>query len=84
MQDLLQILYPQTAQVAQEKTTPIYGDMGPYLDIGSDLDFGFFKPSPEKLAATKQQQPTKIAAGGYIDDLLMENLTVDDLLRLLR
>jgi hypothetical protein len=58
--------------------------MGPYLDVGSDLDFGFFKPSAEKQAATKQAQPTKIAAGGYIDDLLAEGMTVDDLLNLLR
>jgi hypothetical protein len=58
--------------------------MGPYLDVGSDLDFGFFKPSPEKQAGTKQQQPTKIAAGGYIDDLLAGDMTADDLLNLLR
>jgi hypothetical protein len=75
---------PQALQMAQEVSTPIYGQMGPYLDIGSDLDFGFFKPSPEKQAGTKQQQPTKIAAGGYIDDLLAENMTADDLLNLLR
>jgi hypothetical protein len=48
------------------------------------LDFDFFKPSPEKQAATKQQQPTKIAAGGYIDDLLAGDMTVDELLNLLR
>jgi hypothetical protein len=75
---------PQALQAAQEVSTPIYGQMGPYLDIGSELDFGFFKPSPEKQAGTKQQQPTKIAAGGYIDDLLAENMTADDLLNLLR
>jgi hypothetical protein len=75
---------PQALQAAQEVSTPIYGQMGPYLDVGSELDFGFFKPSPEKQAGTKQQQPTKIAAGGYIDDLLAENMTADDLLNLLR
>jgi len=75
---------PQALQAAQEVSTPIYGQMGPYLDIGSELDFGFFKPSPEKQAATKQQQTTKIAAGGYIDDLLAEDMTADDLLNLLR
>jgi hypothetical protein len=58
--------------------------MGPYLDLGSPLDFDFFKPSPEKQAATKQTQPTKIAAGGYIDDLLAEGMSVDDLMNLLR
>jgi hypothetical protein len=75
---------PQAFQQAQTTTTPIYGEMGPYLDVGSPLDFDFLKPSPEKQAATKQQQPTKIAAGGYIDDLLAEGMTVDDLLNLLR
>jgi multidrug efflux pump subunit AcrA (membrane-fusion protein) len=75
---------PQALQMAQTTTTPIYGEMGPYLDLGSPLDFDFFKPSPEKQAATKQQQPTKIATGGYIDDLLAGDMTVDDLLNLLR
>jgi hypothetical protein len=75
---------PQAYQQAQQVSTPIYGEMGPYLDIGQDLDFGFFKPSPEKLAATKQQQPTKIATGGYIDDLLAGDMSVDELLNLLR
>jgi hypothetical protein len=75
---------PQAFQQAQTTTTPIYGEMGQYLDLGSPLDFDFFKPSPEKQAATKQQQPTKIAAGGYIDDLLAGDMTVDELLNLLR
>jgi hypothetical protein len=75
---------PQAFKQAQEISTPIYGQMGPYLDIGSELDFDFFKPSPEKQVGTKQQQTTKIAAGGYIDDLLAENMTADDLLNLLR
>ena len=75
---------PQAFQQAQTTTTPIYGEMGPYLDLGSPLDFDFFKPSPEKQAATKQQQPTKIATGGYIDDLLAGDMTVDELLNLLR
>ena len=75
---------PQAFQQAQEVSTPIYGQMGPYLELGSPLDVGFFQPSPEKQAATKQQQPTKIAAGGYIDDLLAGDMTADDLLNLLR
>jgi hypothetical protein len=75
---------PQAYRQAQETTAPIYGQMGPYLDLGSPLDVGFFQPSPEKQAGTKQQQPTKIAAGGYIDDLLAEGMSVDDLLNLLR
>jgi hypothetical protein len=80
----LQQQLPQAMQMAQTTTTPIYGEMGPYLDLGSPLDFDFFKPSAEKQAGAKQAQPTKIAAGGYIDDLLAEGMTVDDLLNLLR
>jgi hypothetical protein len=75
---------PQALRQAQTTTTPIYGEMGPYLDLGSPLDFGFFKPSAEKQAATKQQQPTKIATGGYIDDPQAGDMSVDDLLNLLR
>jgi hypothetical protein len=71
LQDIQQQL-PQAYQMAQTTATPIYGEMGPYLDIGSELDFGFFKPSPEKQAATKQQQTTKIASGGYLDDLITD------------
>jgi hypothetical protein len=75
---------PQAYRQAQETTTPIYGQMGEYLDLGAPLDVGFFQPSAEKQAGTKQQQPTKIAAGGYIDDLLAGDMTADDLLNLLR
>jgi hypothetical protein len=75
---------PQAFQQAQQVSTPIYGEMGPYLDLGSPLDFDFFKPSSEKQAVTKQQQPTKIATGGYIDDLLAGDMSVDELLNLLR
>lgn len=69
---------------AQTTTTPVYAEMGQYLDVGSPLDFDFFETATEKQAATKQQQPTKIAAGGYIDDLLAGDMTVDELLNLLR
>jgi len=75
---------PQALQMAQTTTTPIYGEMGPYLDLSSPLDFDFFKPSPEKQATTNRQQPTKIATGGYIDGLLVGDMSVDDLLNLLR
>jgi hypothetical protein len=80
----LQQQLPQSFQMSQTTSTPIYGEMGPYLDLGSPLDLDFFKPSPEKQAATKQAQPTKIAAGGYIDDLLVGDMSVDDLMNLLR
>jgi hypothetical protein len=59
----------------------LYGTME-YLDLSEE-----FKPSERKAkpaATTKQQQQTKMAQGGYLDDLLAENMSVDDLLNLLR
>jgi hypothetical protein len=75
---------PGAIQQSQTKIDPIYGEMGNYLELGSPLDVDFFKPSPEKKLSTKGQQTAKIATGGYIDDLLAEDMTVDDLLNLLR
>jgi hypothetical protein len=52
------------------------------LDIG-----GEFNPSNRKVtpaATQKQLQQTKMAQGGYLDNLLAENMSVDDLLKLLR
>ena len=73
--------------VSTETTSPIYaGPMGP---------FDLFATLPELLAddtdkedkkkTTRQtQQTTKMATGGLLDDLLAEQMTVDDLLNLLR
>ena len=76
-----------TAGVNTETTSPIYaGPMGA---------FDLFATLPELLAddtdkedkkkTTRQtQQTTKMATGGLLDDLLAEQMTVDDLLNLLR
>jgi hypothetical protein len=37
-----------------------------------------------KKSTQKGQQTTKMATGGHLDDLLAEQMTVDDLLNLLR
>jgi hypothetical protein len=66
-----------------ETTSPIYaGAMG---------DFDLFATLPELLSDDtgkkdnkKTQQTTKMATGGHLDDLLAEQMTVDDLLNLLR
>lgn len=68
-QQIMQQL-PQVARGMQTTTTPIYaGEMTPF-DLGSPLDVDFFKPSKEKQGSQTGQQPTKIATGGYLDDLL--------------
>jgi hypothetical protein len=72
-----------TPAVSTETTSPIYaGAMG---------DFDLFATLPELLSSDndkkdnkKTQQTTKMATGGHLDDLLAEQMTVDDLLKLLR
>ena len=70
-----------------EKTDPIYA-------TGMD-DFDLFATLEELLAdnsrkkdtkkdSKKSKEKTKMASGGYLDDLLAEQMTVDDLLKLLR
>jgi hypothetical protein len=66
-----------------ETIDPIYaGEMG---------DFNLFATLPELLAtdasekdSNKFKEKTKMASGGHLDDLLAEQITVDDLLNLLR
>jgi hypothetical protein len=53
-----------------------------YLDLLEE-----FSPSERKAkpaATQKQLQQTKMAQGGYLNDLLAEEITVDDLLNFLR
>ncbi len=75
---------PQLIQQATQQTsTPIYGGAIKEFDFGAPLDYSFFDPSKEKQGSQTGQQTTKIATGGYLDDLLAENMTADDLLKLL-
>jgi hypothetical protein len=71
-------------QATQQEATPIYGGAIKEFDFGAPLDYSFFEPSKEKQSSQTGQQTTKIATGGYLDDLLAENMTADDLLKLLR
>jgi hypothetical protein len=69
------------SQIAMDVAEALYGTME-YLDISEE-----FQPSERKAkpaATQKQLQQTKMAQGGYLDDLLAENMSVDDLLKLLR
>ena len=76
---------PQLIQQATQATsTPLYGQGIREFEFGSPLDFGYFEASKEKQGSQSGQQPTKMASGGYLEDLLAENMTADDLLKLLR
>ena len=75
------------AQASQQTTTvnPVYQqDGGEYLKVGSPFDYDFFSTAAQKQAAQKQRQPVKIASGGYLNDLPDQDMSVDDLLNLLR
>jgi hypothetical protein len=77
----LQLGVPATSQIAQDIAEALYGTMD-YLDISEE-----FSPSARKAgpaATQKQMQQTKMAQGGYLDTMLAENMSVDDLLNLLR
>jgi hypothetical protein len=73
--------------VSEDKTDPIYAE-------GMD-EFNLFATLEELLAddsdktdkkkdTKKSKDKTKMATGGHLDDLLAEQMTVDDLLKLLR
>jgi hypothetical protein len=72
---------------SEDKTDPIYA--------GGMEDFDLFATLEELLADKsdktdkkkdnkKSKDKTKMATGGHLDDLLAEQMTVDDLLNLLR
>jgi predicted RNase H-like HicB family nuclease len=70
-------------QATEQVSDPIYGQGIRPFDFGSPLDVGWFSQSKEKQGSQKGTQTTKMAAGGYLDDLLAEDMSVDDLLKLL-
>jgi hypothetical protein len=59
-------------------------EAGPGFDLSDPLNTGFFSGFQAKKEQQNQPQTTKIATGGYIDDLLAEGMSVDDLMNLLR
>jgi hypothetical protein len=71
------------AAMSTETTDPIYaGKMGDF-NLFATLEELLANESGEK-ASTKPSVKTKMATGGHLDDLLAEQMTVDDLLNLLR
>lgn len=71
---------PQALKQAQEVSTPLYGTME-YFDPFGDP---FANQKMRMASSTNPAEQSKMAAGGYIDDLLAGDMTVDDLLNLLR
>jgi hypothetical protein len=71
---------PQALKQAQEISTPLYGTME-YFDPFGDP---FADQKMKMASSTNPAEQSKMAAGGYIDDLLAGDMTVDDLLNLLR
>ena len=61
---------PQAYKSMQQTTTPVYAGEMQDFSLSSPLDVGFFDLRKEAQGGQKQQQTTKIATGGYLDDLL--------------
>ena len=71
-------------QATEQVSTPIYGQAVEAFNFGEPLDVNWFNPSKEKQSSQTGSQTTKMASGGYLDSLLGEDMSVDDLLKLLR
>jgi hypothetical protein len=77
-------LQQQLPKMFETTSSPLYATMD-YFDPFSDPFSDPFATQKLKMASsTNPADQTKMAAGGYIDDLLAGEMTVDDLLSLLR
>jgi len=79
---------PTTGVSAEgERTDPIYAGGMDDFDLFATLE-ELLKENSDKTDKKKDnkksKEKTKMASGGYLDDLLAEQMTVDDLLKLLR
>jgi hypothetical protein len=73
--------------VSEDKTDPIYAEGMDDFNLFATLEELFADNSDKtgkKKDAKKSKDKTKMATGGHLDDLLAEQMTVDDLLNLLR
>jgi hypothetical protein len=67
-----------------EETNPIYAGAMDDFDLFATLE-ELLKENPDKKKDNKKSKDkTKMATGGHLHDLLAEQITVDDLLKLLR
>lgn len=69
--------------VSGEETKPIYAEGMDEFDLFATLQ-QLLAEEPKKKDSKKSKEKTKMATGGHLDDLLAEQMTVDDLLKLLR
>jgi hypothetical protein len=70
-----------------ERTDPIYATGMDAFDLFATLEELLNENSDKtdkKKDSKKSKEKTKMATGGHLDDLLAEQMTVDDLLKLLR
>jgi len=67
-----------------ERTDPIYAGAMDDFDLFATLEELLKDNSEPKKDNKKSKDKTKMATGGHLDDLLAEQMTVDDLLKLLR
>jgi hypothetical protein len=76
--------YRSGASGPGEKIDPIYAGAMDDFNLFATLE-ELVKGNPDKKKDTKKSKDkTKMATGGHLDDLLAEQMTVDDLLKLLR
>ena len=75
-----QLGVPATSQIAIDVTEALYSTMD-YFDPFGD-PFADTKMRP--VSTTNKPDQTKMAQGGYLDTMLAEDMSVDDLLNLLR
>ena len=66
-----------------DTTSPIYAKGMSDFNLFATLE-DLLGEKPAKKDTQQSQQDTKMATGGYLDSLLAEQITVDDLLKLLR
>ena len=77
-------VYTTGASGAQgEKIDPIYAGGMDDFNLLATLEELLSNEAPKK-DTKKSKEKTKMASGGHLDDLLAEQMTVDDLLKLLR
>jgi len=72
-----------TPATSTETTAPIYAGAMDDFNLFSTLS-DLLADNENKKTTQQSQQTTKMATGGHLDDLLAEQITVDDLLKLLR
>ena len=71
---------PVSSPMVQDVIEALYGTMEYFDPFGDPLEDRKMRPA----ATQKQLQQTKMAQGGYLDTVLAEETSVDDLLNLLR